>query len=499
MSSMNLLKAMCLGVGIVFVVSCGQSPDIATGATGQDGAVARASCGPGSSPETGLQGQVSREDRLSGRNLQGYSCNLRKIGQYQGEGATWVNPSHERCAYMGTSFLGLVTKQSPGVQVIDVRNPENPVLSTNLTTPAFLIGTWESLKVNEPRKLLGGVAVGPLVAPAFIDLYDVSSDCANPVHLNGIGGTPLELPANVLGHEGNFSPDGNTYWSTGSFGGSITAIDVSDPTRPRIIYTAISGLVANHGIEFSPDGNRAYLANAFPGGVVILDISDIQNRVAVPTVRQISSIFWNVVSAGQHALPVSYNGRPHLFVADEFASEGVRVVDISDETNPKLVSHIQLEIQRPEQASIRAVDTANNGIFGYETHYCNVDRKENPTALACGVMQSGVRVFDIRNPARPREIAYFNPPAQVGKAAMLQGSEHATGLGLVPTASDVANGQLLQGAGNYVINLATRSDANLSADWCTSPPRFVGDQLWVTCQDNGFMVLEFTNGAFPLN
>ncbi|MGQ0700115.1 MAG: LVIVD repeat-containing protein [Panacagrimonas sp.] len=498
MSSRNLLQAIWFGAGVMLVGGCGQSPDIATGATGQDGAVARASCGPGSSPETGLQGQVSREDRLSGRSLEGYSCNLRKVGQYQGEGASWVNPSHDRCAYMATAFLGLATKQSPGVQVIDVRNPANPVLSTNLTTPAFLLGTWETLKVNEARKLLGGVAVAEAIAPAFIDLYDLSADCANPVHLNGIGGTPLELPANVLGHEGNFSPDGNTYWSTGLFGGSITAIDVSDPTSPRILYTGLSGFIWNHGIEFSPDGNRAYLANGLPGGLIILDISDIQNRVAVPTVRQISSINWNVASVGQHALPVFYNGKPYLFVADEFASEGVRVFDISDETDPKLVSQIQLEIQRPEQASARAVDTAGNGFFGYEAHYCDVDRQQNPTAMACGFMQSGVRVFDILNPARPREIAYFNPPAQAGKASMLQGSEHATGLGLTPTVSDIVVGGL-EGAGNYVINLATRSDANLSTDWCSSPPRFVGDQLWVTCQDNGFMVLEFTNGAFPLN
>ena len=38
--------------------------------------------------------------------------------------------------------------------------------------------------------------------------------------------------------------------------------------------------------------------------------------------------------------------------------------------------------------------------------------------------------------------------------------------------------------------------ADLTADYCSSPPRFVGkDQLWVSCQDNGFMTLRFTNGA----
>jgi len=40
--------------------------------------------------------------------------------------------------------------------------------------------------------------------------------------------------------------------------------------------------------------------------------------------------------------------------------------------------------------------------------------------------------------------------------------------------------------------------ADLTADWCSSPPQFVNDQLWVTCNDNGFMALKFTNGAYPL-
>jgi hypothetical protein len=40
--------------------------------------------------------------------------------------------------------------------------------------------------------------------------------------------------------------------------------------------------------------------------------------------------------------------------------------------------------------------------------------------------------------------------------------------------------------------------ADLTADWCSSPPRFVGkDQLWVSCQDNGFLALRFTNAAYP--
>jgi hypothetical protein len=138
-----------------------------------------------------------------------------------------------------------------------------------------------------------------------------------------------------------------------------------------------------------------------------------------------------------------------------------------------VVSKVKLAIHAPENADIRAADTAGNGLFGYEAHYCGFDRKVNPTALACGYFQSGVRVFDVRDPLNPKEIAYYNPPAQVGKAAQLQGSEHAAS----------------------VVGM----NADLTTDWCSSPPRFVGsDQLWVSCQDNGFMTLKFTNTTFPL-
>ena len=40
--------------------------------------------------------------------------------------------------------------------------------------------------------------------------------------------------------------------------------------------------------------------------------------------------------------------------------------------------------------------------------------------------------------------------------------------------------------------------ADLSSDWCTSPPEFHGNQLWVTCQDNGFMILGLDPKVYPL-
>lgn len=434
-----------------------------------EGPVPKAACGPGSSPETGIQGEVTLEDRQSGRSQQGYRCNLELVGQYQGQGTTWVSQSFDTCAYYAQAFPSSVTSAEPGVQVVDVRDPANPVLAKRLTSPAFLGNTWESLKVNAERKLLAGVQVGPLIGAAFFDVYDIS-DCRNPKLLNSVSSDQLSIPANLLGHEGNWSPDGRTYWATSLSGGQLTAIDVTDPALPRIIYTRVTGST-NHGLSLSNDGNRLYLADIGRNGMVILDVSQIQARSLAPQVREVGSVSWTDGNTGQHAVQVTYNGRPYVIFVDELGSGAARIIDISDETAPRVVSKLKLEIQLPDAAGART-RSAGDGIFGYDGHYCDVDRLVDPTAVACGYFESGVRVFDIRNPISPREIAYYNPPAQVGKAGQLPGSEHASG-----------------GA----------AEADMSADWCSSPPRFVTpDQLWVTCQDNGFMTLRFTNDAYPL-
>ena len=226
--------------------------------------------------------------------------------------------------------------------------------------------------------------------------------------------------------------------------------------------------------------------------MIILDVIEVQARKPAPVIRQVSSLFWGgPASIGQHTIPVTWDGRSYLFAVDEFAGESVRIIDISDETAPKVVRQIQLEVQRADVAKEVAEDTATNGLFGYDAHYCSVDRKTDPTALACGFFQSGVRVFDVRDPLEPREIAYFNPPAQTGRNAELPGSEHA-----VSPLMYGGNGSRARDTGPGVVAGFGRM-ADLTADYCSSPPRFVGkDQLWVSCQDNGFMTLRFTNGAY---
>ncbi|MFY9476989.1 MAG: hypothetical protein WAQ08_04895 [Aquabacterium sp.] len=461
-------------------------------------AVTAAQCGPGSRPETGLQGEVPLQDRQSGRSKEGYSCNLELVGQYQGEGAATIGAIAGNCAYMPTSYLAVSAKKRQGVQVIDVSNPSTPRWVKSLDTRAFHVGTWESLKVNEAGTMLAGAGVGILTGSHKLDLYDIR-DCANPKLLNKALLSSDSQAVTNQAHEGEWSPDGRTYWTTSATTGTLSAIDISNPSKPQSLYFGGSTLFFNHGMSFNDDGTRMYLASVLPAGIVVLDVSDIQNRKANPKVRQISKANWNDGSITQKALPVKIQGRPHLIVIDEFGGDGmtggIRFIDISDETKPVIVSHIRLAIQLKENANTAMSGVAGTGFFNYDAHYCTVDRKNDPTALACGYFQSGIRVFDIRDHLLPREIAYFNPPAQTGRNDALPGSDHA----MSPAFTKDRAGLGVYDLSTLSALIGVKSKrSQITADWCSSPPKFVNGQLWTMCNDNGFMVLKFTNGAYPL-
>lgn len=438
--------------------------------------VRKAICRAEDRVETGLQGQVPLVDRVSGRSQQGYNCNLDLVGQWQGDGASWQMAWYEDCAYYGTAFAG-----AAGVQVIDASDPTNPVNSTALQTPAML-DPWESLKVNERRGLLGADAGWNIGGPVYFDIYDLSAGCERPQLASS---TPSQAP---IGHEGEWAPDGNTYY----VGLVHSAIDTSNTVLPRpIVQTQTQG--SGHGLSVRADGNRMYGVGASCGnGLVIFDTTAVQAREPNPAMPVVGEVCWEDGSTAQHTIPVDYDGKPFIVFVDEGGVGGLRgpagaarMIDISDETQPRVVSKLKLEIHMPEHADIQISDTQGNGIFGYQAHYCNVDRFHNPTALACGYFQSGIRVFDIRNPHEPKEIAYYNPPAQVGRNAELTSSEHVNGL--VERSTNLAETGML--------------DVNLSTDWCTAQVRLIPQrgELWTTCQDNGFQVLRFTNGVWPFD
>jgi hypothetical protein len=291
-------------------------------------------------------------------------------------------------------------------------NPAHPVQTDSLKTPP-MISPHESLSFSARRGLLASVLGNPATYPGMVSVYDVSQDCRHPV-----------LDSNEVvakfGHEGNFSPDGNTFWAAGTAYKTLTATDVSDPKHPHAIW---QGNLSSHGLTLSDDGNRAYIADPTDAQLLILDTTQVQARNAGPHAREVSRLTWGPATIPQNAIPVEIRGTRYLLEFDEYAFRfsspappdtvgAARLIDISDEAHPRVVSNLRLEVNQPAQhheASSQdpgQLDPAQ----GYAAHYCGVPREVDPGIAACSFISSGLRVFDIRNPARPREVAYFIAP-----------------------------------------------------------------------------------------
>ena len=479
-------------------------------------------CATGDQPETGLQGQVPAALRAAG--FKGFNCNIDLVGKLQGEGGNWSSATFKdkagnRCAYHSTATppanVATGGRQNPGVPVINITDPANPVRTMSLTTKAML-DPWESLRVANSRQLLVAVNGTQSVGGPEVDVYDLSQDCRTPQLMSSVAltdstGDSAASDKPINGHEGNISPDGLTYYVGDYTSGLYHAVDITNPTRPKVIATfnmktsSPIGKVA-HGLSISEDGKRVYAVAIGPtgepvsptnladpkfaeNGFLVLDTTQVQARAPNPQMRLVSATTFRDGTYAQHTIETKVGGKPYMVMVDEGGSAGsgnaanaknaclvglapfpmARIYDMADEKNPKVISKLGLETHDPKKCDTVLPDIVGLGIFTYGSHYCSVDNRQNATAMACSYFNSGIRVFDIRKPAEPKEIAYFNPPS----ASSVPGSNHA------------AFGQWRAGG----------------PDWCASRLDFDKETgtLTTMCQDNGLLVMKFKNGVWPFN
>ena len=413
---------------------------------GSMGPVPKAECGRSDHTESGLQGQTTSDERASGDSELGYNCNLELVGQFRGEGAfSQDGPAYfDHCAYMATE--NDPEQEHPGVVVIDVSDPRNPRATAYLDETAAGLNPHENIKVNQARGLLGlAQSNGPNFA-----VYDLNGDCAHPVLAS-----TFDVPGSS-GHMGGWAEDGKTYDIGQSFrgvGGKLPVIDVTDPYNAKWLLTwTFTGDGRPHDLSTNADGTRLYSGqpgnfgvaqtnSSFgPDGLVILDVSDIQFRLPNPQIRIVSRLFWNDQGQAEQMLPFFSHGRSYLISTDESGGQaGVgglaaacargaspygysNVIDITDETSPRIVSKIMLEVHDPSNCTkfLKEPPEVGGGALDYSTERCAVDRPINPTLAACGSRGTGTRVYDIRDPLHPAEIAYWKGPAP--RKAFLPGS-----------------------------------------------------------------------------
>ena len=214
------------------------------------------------------------------------------------------------------------------------------------------------------------------------------------------------------------------------------AIDVSEPTRPQPVFSQLG--VNYHGLRVSGDNRTLYVAHIgnpedgriSSGGLRILDVTEIHRRRPDPQVEVVADLTWREHSIAQVAEPFRKNGRDYLLQVDEFANYALdagptqasapvgaaRIIDITRPSRPRVISHLRLAVHQP---GARKGDQQNDPgalmpVQGYAGHYCSIPRRRAPKLVGCSMILSGLRLFDISNLRRPREVGYFNQPVAEG-------------------------------------------------------------------------------------
>lgn len=453
--------------------------------------VPKAQCGPNDRTES-IQGETTMAERFQDGPPRAYNCNLDLVGQALGEGASIGMNTYDKWAYF-TTWKNPDT-QHPGVTVIDASDIRNPKPSAYLNSFG-MVEANESLAISKARKLL----LAASWSSSTFDIYDLAPDPGHPTLISS-----TSIPG-AMSHMGEFSPDGRLFFGSilkadpshvpSAPPAGIVVIDVRDPAHPKLKATWVPDdkLWSTHGVRLSEDGNRAFVALTRdrddvvkaknPNGLLILDISDFQSGRNDPKMRVVGTKFWDDTHFSQDAMPITVNGKPYVVYTDLIGALGwqnmpppasacdsgkpgrgfARILDISDEKHPKIASRLMLEVSSPARCTKNRLDPVVG--YGYGATACDADNPRDAKMLACAYWEGGLRVFDIRDPYKPVEIAYYKPPAarKARRAA-------APRLDFLPGASDHTADQVMV-------------------------PKFneSSREIWFTSFDNGFQAVRFSD------
>ncbi len=308
-----------------------------------------------------------------------------------------------------------------GWSILDVTDPTAPEYIRFIPGPE---NTWTiQIQVAEGKMITALERIAPgwggsddkPFAEGFL-IFDVSK----PAEPRQIG----HFQTGSTGTHRNFYDGGNLVHTAagapGLLGKIYRIVDIADPSHPREVgrFSLPEQAGAIPGLKFSChgpahiEGNRAYLSYG-DGGGIILDVSDIEAP------RMASQLAFQGLCSRQgiHTylpLPrrklalindeaINENGDEHLNLAG--------IVDLADEKQPRLISFFPQPLPPPETGLKNFFD--KGGRFGphnqhHPNHQACLEDRDDLAYLT--YFNAGLRVYDIRDPRTPREVAYFIPP-----------------------------------------------------------------------------------------
>lgn len=427
-------------------------------------------CSAGDQPETGLQGETPVKDIESGRNKSPYYCGMRLVSQTTIDGGLSIMRRSRSCVYIAAPA---------GIRVVDMSNPAAPKPLHLLTDPGAVASSesFNTVDTADRHMLVAGKYSSALSSDQSpMSIYDIT-DCKNPKLMS-----TYYWPGDT--HVPSITPDGKFVMMSLPYGvAGLMVLDVSDMKQPKFVgrlpLLLPRGRQARcHDLSFNAAGTRMYCPGSVPTeaeresepGPSIWDISDLTSgkRLGWPPFRFVGEA--DVKGQGDHDAPlVTINGKPYLVAGAELGcnigrSDFPTIFDISDEKNPRKVGEFRLEVM--ERCVSDSTFAANQKV-NYGLHYNNVvqDAWGKVPLGMFSFQSSGVRIVDLRDPTKPREVAYYHPGAPTAQAAP------PTPPGAAPGPPRVAY-----------------------SDACASHNYF--DQatgtIWFTCRSGGLYVAELT-------
>jgi hypothetical protein len=352
------------------------------------------------------------------------SWNIDQIGYADLDGKAGCKMAIHRVGERWYLYAALLW--GPGFVILDITDPYSHRYIKHVPGPAdtmtFQIQIADGKMITAMEAIpdyLGGHE-GPWEHEGFA-IWDLE-DPENPQKLGVFktGGS---------GTHRNYYDGGQYVYATGlpdGYDGHILQIvDISDPANPTEVSRwwregqwlaggegGVSAGTLLHGGAYVK-GDRAYLPYS-AGGFVILDISDKKTPKLVSDLP-FSPPFEHYIAV-HTALPLQ--DRPLVIVNSEAILENgagslgyAGMVDVSDETKPRLISLFPLPEPSPGSPYKNFVERGarfgphNQHQWQYQDVLLN---DENVCFLT--YFNAGLRVYDISDERLPKEIAYFLPP-----------------------------------------------------------------------------------------
>jgi hypothetical protein len=345
----------------------------------------------------------------------------------------------QQMPYGDALYVGHFGVTGMGTSVLDVGDRRNPRLVRQWPAPqgshthkvqaadGLLLVNQEQFRGGEPHA--AGMAVYSLedpLAPRQIGFF-------------GSGGRGVHR---IVWRGGRYAyvsatPDGfdDRIW---------VIVDLSDPEHPVEAGRWWWPGMWRDGDE-TPDwsGDRRYAAHhalladdiAYLGfgdaGMVVLDVGDVSQP------KQIGHVNWSPGGDTHTCMPLP--SRQLVVVTDEAIKDRcaepekrVRIVDVSEPTEPKVIA----SCPQPQG------DFCERGLrFGpHNLHENQPVSYRSETLFFVTYFNAGLRVYDITDPARPEEVAHWDPPAPAGQEAPQINDVYVEADGLIWVGDRLAGG-----------------------------------------------------------